>query len=102
MSLSAEAILNREFLELRAKVLELAASLDRLNRAEGAVDDDPRLAKLRRGLEILLSPEADRAERVQLLFSRAYNEDWPTALQVPEVAQGAAIVKSTKKTGNFS
>jgi len=85
VSLSAEAILNREFLELRAKVLELAASLDRLHRAEGAVDDDPRLAKLRRGLEILLSPEADRAERVQLLFSRAYNEDWPTALQVPEV-----------------
>lgn len=102
MSLSAEAILNREFLELRAKVLELAASLDRLNRAEGAVDDDPRLAKLRRGLEILLSPDADRAERVQLLFSRAYNEDWPTALQVPEVSQGAEIVKSTKKTGHFS
>ena len=83
--LSAAAVLNREFLELRAKVLELAASLDRLERAEGSVADDPRLAKLRRGIEILLSQQTDRAERVQLLFSRAYNEDWPTALQVSEL-----------------
>lgn len=85
--LSAAAVLNREFLELRAKVLELAASLDRLDRSEGKVDDDLRLAKLRRGIEILLSAESDRAERVQLLFSRAYNEDWPTALQVPEMQE---------------
>jgi hypothetical protein len=81
--LSATAVLNREFLELRAKVLELAASLDRLERAEGQVEDDPRLAKLRKGIELLLSEDPGRAERVQLLFSRAYNEDWPTALQVP-------------------
>lgn len=83
--LSASAVLNREFLELRARVLELAASLDRLERAEGSVTDDPRLAKLRRGIELLLSEQDGRAERVQLLFSRAYNEDWPTALQVSEM-----------------
>jgi hypothetical protein len=88
LPLTAPAVLNREFLELRAKILELAASFDRLDRAEGAVADDARVAKLRRGLEIVLSDEADRAERVQLLFSRPYNEDWPTALQVPEM-QGA-------------
>jgi hypothetical protein len=83
--MTAPAVLNREFLELRAKVLELAASLDRLDRADGAVADDPRLEKLRRGLNILLSDDPDRAERVQLLFSRPYNEDWPIALQVPEM-----------------
>ena len=83
--LSAAAVLNREFFELRAKVLELAASLDRLQRAEGSVADDARLAKLHRGIEILLSEQESRAERVQLLFSRPYNEDWPVALQVPEL-----------------
>jgi hypothetical protein len=83
--MTAPAVLNREFLELRAKILELAASLDRLDRAEGVVSDDARLTKLRRGLEILLSDDPDRAERIQLLFSRPYHEDWPTALQVPEM-----------------
>ncbi len=78
---SAE-VLNREFLEMRAKVLELAASLDRLDRAEG-VDangsqgaSDPRLQRLRDGLKILLSDDSERAERVQLLFSRDYDEGW--------------------------
>lgn len=88
--LSAAAVLNREFLELRAKVLELAASLDRLQRADGTVADDARLAKLRRGLEILLSEQPDRAERIQLLFSRPYSEDWPTALQVTEMTAAKA------------
>lgn len=83
-SLTAPDILNREFLELRAKILELAASLDRLDRAQGEVADDPRIAKLRRGLELLLGESSNRAERVQLLFSRPYNEDWQTALCVIE------------------
>jgi hypothetical protein len=83
-SLTAPDILNREFLELRAKILELAASLDRLDRAQGEVADDPRLAKLHRGLELLLGETGGRAERVQLLFSRPYNEDWQSALGVIE------------------
>jgi hypothetical protein len=86
--MNAENVLAREFLELRAKILELAASLDRLDRSEGEVDDDPRMAKLRKGIELLLSADPGRAERLQLLFSRPYHEDWPTKLQVPEL-QGA-------------
>lgn len=84
LPLSAPEVLNREFLELRAKVLELAASLDRLDRAHGDVAEDPRLAKLRRGMEILLSTEPDRAERVQLLFSRAYDDQWQATLKLDE------------------
>ena len=84
LPLTAPDVLNREFLELRAKILELAASLDRLDRAAGDVAEDPRLAKLHRGLELLLGEAGGRAERVQLLFSRPYNEDWQTALGVIE------------------
>ncbi len=84
LPLTAPAVLNREYLELRAKILELAASFDRLDRATGDVAEDGRMAKLRRGIEIMLSDEPDRAERVQLLFSRSYAEDWRAALKVDE------------------
>ena len=36
-------LLDREFLEIRAKVLEVAACLDRLDRAPGTVEHDPRM-----------------------------------------------------------
>jgi hypothetical protein len=80
--LSAPEILNREFLETRCKVLELAAAFDRLARAEGSVAADPRMARLREALHAVLELDEDRAERVQMIFSRAYDEKWQTALKV--------------------
>ena len=63
-------------LEVRCKLLEIAAILDRYDRAcahdpDAAVSDDPRLARFRRSLAILGEPRAtpDRAERVALVFS---------------------------------
>jgi hypothetical protein len=82
-SMTAQQVLNREFLELRAKVLELAASFDRLERYEGDVSADPRLAKIYEGLDVLKSPRADRAEQIQLLFSRAYKDDWQQRFDMP-------------------
>jgi len=75
---TARQILDRHYLEIRSKILDLAASLDRLDRTEDAksLQDDPRLAKLRSGIELLLTPGNDRAERVQMLFSDAYVENW--------------------------
>lgn len=75
---TARQILDRHYLEIRSKILDLAASLDRLDRTEDAstLQDDPRLAKLRSGIELLLTPRNDRAERVQMLFSDAYVENW--------------------------
>jgi hypothetical protein len=72
--LSAAATLEREYLAMRAKVLELAASLDRIERSDGEVD--PRLEKLRAGIRILLESAEGRAERVQLHFSREYSQGW--------------------------
>jgi hypothetical protein len=74
--MTAPQVFNREFLEVRAKILELAASLDRLDRSEGAVADDPRMGRVREALQTLLSETPDRAERVQLLFSREYDAAW--------------------------
>ena len=59
--LAAPEVLEREFLEIRARLLQIAASLDRLSRAEGSVDRDPRLAKIQEALAILGDDGPDRA-----------------------------------------
>jgi hypothetical protein len=74
----AQAVLDRDFLEIRARVLELAASLDRLDRAPDQPSGSPdrRLARIRSALEALLVPEPGRAETVQQIFSREYDPEW--------------------------
>jgi hypothetical protein len=74
--LSAAQILEREYLAMRAKVLELAASFDRIQRADGSAASDTRWTKLSQGVQILLESDDCRAERVQLHFSREYSESW--------------------------
>ena len=71
-------VLNRYFLEMRCKVLEVAASLDRFDRAgaSAADDSDARLTQLRRAIRVLLESGPDRAEQVQQVFSREYDPKW--------------------------
>lgn len=76
--MSAREILDREFLEVRAEILRIAASLDRMDRGDGSVKDNPRLQQLLAAIEILQSPDRDRAERLQMLFSLPFDENWAT------------------------
>jgi hypothetical protein len=72
-------VLNRDFLETRSKILDLAAALDRLDRAPTPTHDHPpdrRLAQLRQAIEALLEPGPGRAETVQRLFSLEYDPEW--------------------------
>lgn len=78
----APQLLNRDFLEIRAKILEIAAALDRLDRGEGDVDDDPRMKLVEGGLNILVDHDPHRAERVQLLFSQPYEDGWRKRLGI--------------------
>jgi len=75
--MTAPQVFNREFLEIRAKILEIAASFDRLDRCEGSVADDPRWRRIQEAIELLRHDAGDRAEQVQLVFSRDYEETWP-------------------------
>jgi len=86
--MNAVETLNREFLEVRAKILEIAAALDRLDRAEGSVASDPRMERIRQGLARLQSERADRAEQIQLIFSLSYDQDWRTNLGVGKSTGG--------------
>ena len=74
----AAAVLDRDFLEIRSRLLEVAAALDRHDRAPGHPGDPPdrRLAQLRQALEALLEPGPGRAETVQLIFSLDYDPHW--------------------------
>ena len=75
-SMDALATLNREFLELRAQILQIGATLDRIERQPGSVEGDPRLPQIREALEVLLQSHANRAEQIQLIFSRPYDQAW--------------------------
>ncbi len=76
--LPAGAALETYFLEARARLLDLAAILDRIGRGGGATEtaEDPRLAKIRQALEVLSDPSGGRAERVQQIFSLDYDAAW--------------------------
>ena len=75
---TSEAIFETVFLETRAKILEVAATLDRLDRADGgeSLGDDPRLLQIRQALDVVISQQDNRAEQIQLIFSDDYEADW--------------------------
>ena len=68
----ASKVVEETFAEMRWRCLSLAADLDRIQRANDGgkvLASDARLNKLRAALQALLGSEADRAERVQMIFS---------------------------------
>ena len=82
-SIDAAERLNREFLSIRCRLVDLAAALDRIERGEGSVAGDPRLDQVRRSLAILADAKPDRAEQIQLAFSLPYQADWKTQYGLP-------------------
>jgi hypothetical protein len=78
--MNADQLLDRHFLEVRARLLDIAAMLDRIERAKSDNANDDRLQQLKAGLEILLSEQnhetPNRAERIQHHFSLDYHPRW--------------------------
>ena len=68
-STPAGTLLGTEFLAIRCRVIELAAILDRIDRAGGVAAEDPQWLPIHRGLEILAAHGPNRAARVQMAFS---------------------------------
>jgi hypothetical protein len=80
--LNAQETFDREFLPMLAKLLEVAATLDRIERSEGEVDDDPRMKQFREALSLLAGTGGDYAERFQMVFSLPYSESWREQYEV--------------------
>jgi len=77
--LTASEHLEREFVNIRSRLLDAAAMLDRIDRAEGHIASDPRWQQLMQVLELLRTARGDRAERLQQLLSLPYDPDWRKA-----------------------
>ena len=75
-ALTSKAALDAFYLEGRSKILDLAAILDRIDRGDGSIDSDARLALIQKGIAALLDESDGRAERVQRIFSLPYDATW--------------------------
>lgn len=71
--MNTKSLLDRYFLECRCQVLELAATLDRLDRAPDASPQasDGRLSEIRQAIGILAGPSSmpNRTERILMLLA---------------------------------
>jgi hypothetical protein len=89
-----QQVLDMYFVEARHKLIDLAAFLDRVDRAEGEADF--RLAALRKALPILKEARPQRAKRVLMAFSDSSRQPIPKA--TTQSACGACPVgKPTKR-----
>ncbi len=82
---SAEQIVVDEFMIARAKIVELAATLDRIERATGDVEDSKNMQLLVQGMHILCDDEVEKAKRVQLLMSRLYDPHWQSQMSISKL-----------------
>ena len=88
LPLSRRAVVDRYFLEHRAKVLDVAAFLDRVDRADDDLEgDDFRLRSLRAAIALLLDGDDQRTRRVLDLMSDPSTE--PIAKAPMKGASGA-------------
>jgi len=87
--MNREQILDLYFLDARSKLIDIAAFLDRVERATGV--DDFRLAAFREALAALAANEPGKAKRVLLAFSDPTSE--PIAAAPGKSACGAWPVK---------
>lgn len=88
----ARQIFDESFLSIRAKLIEVAAVLDRIDRASelaasqdgnpidtSDADSDPRRGRVEEAIHLLQRGEAQpgqRAAALQQLFSRQYDPQW--------------------------
>lgn len=78
--LDARKAVDVYFMEHRAKLLDIAAFLDRLDRAAGeAAGDDVRIRALRLAVPLLIDGEGQRVRRILELFSDHTSEPIPVA-----------------------
>ena len=74
----AAEVLDGNFLEMRCKLIEVAAAMDRVDRGEdvAAVAEDLRMSRLCNAIAALGNGGPGRAEKLQMIFSLDYEPDW--------------------------
>jgi hypothetical protein len=86
--LGEAGVIDRYFLDNRTRVLEVAAFLDRLDRARGGGGPaDFRMRAFEQALRVLTAPGDRRVEQIQLIFSDPTHDPLPALDQ--KSARGA-------------
>ena len=85
---TSQQVIDTYFMEHRAKLVDIAAYLDRIDRGQGGSVDDFRDDAFRRALAILTDGETHRAKRVLELFSD-YTTELPQSAEGMKGASGA-------------
>jgi hypothetical protein len=75
--MTRQQVLDLYFMDARCKLIDLAAFLDRVQRASGP--EDFRLTAFRKALGILSQPDNEKAKQVLLAFSDPTVEPIPAA-----------------------
>ena len=83
--MTRQQLLDLYFMDARSKLIDLAAFLDRIERAKGP--DDFRISSFRDAMHALSSSATDRAEKVLLALSDPTTE--PIAIATTKAACGA-------------
>ena len=83
--MTRQQVLDLYFMDARSKLIDLAAFMDRVDRAQG--EEDFRMKAFRRALNELGNPSSGRAEAVLLSFSDPTKE--PIAAATTKAACGA-------------
>ena len=84
MGMTRQQVLDLYFMDARAKLLDLAAFMDRVDRADG--DEDFRMKAFRKTIAVL-NGKKNRAEKVLLSFSDPTKQPIPAA--TTKAASGA-------------
>lgn len=96
---SRKQAIDMYFLEHRAKLVDIAAFLDRLDRTSETAESDFREEAFRRAIEILSDGETHRAKRILLMLSD-HTEGMPQSAEGMKGAAGAPATSSA--TGEAS
>ena len=75
--MTRQQVLDLYFMEARAKLIDLGAFIDRVERSKGA--EDFRMKAFREALSVLSQGDAEKAKRVLLSFSDPTTEPIPVA-----------------------
>jgi hypothetical protein len=75
--MTREQVLDLYFMDARSKLIDLAAFIDRVDRASG--EDDFRIKAFREALKELSGGNKEKAKQVLLAFSDPTNEPIPAA-----------------------
>lgn len=88
-----QQVIDSYFMEHRAKLIDIAAYLDRIDRGQGQMPDDFRDSAFRSAIEILTDGTSDRAKRILESFSD-FTTELPQSAEGMKGAAGAVAKES--------